>query len=160
MSGIFGSIYIKTNITSHTHHHLHPFTKSLHHLYHQAVLHPSLLHFAISIPPLYLFIHQICIHSLNLYHLSLLYHLRSVYTSRCLMTFPLYRRFFLHRVYIGLKLVFAVAIFFTYGIQFYVPAHLILPVIQSRCSEEWLERNYLQLDYAVRAGFVLCTCKL
>ena len=53
-------------------------------------------------------------------------------------------------------LAFTLAIFFSYGLQFYVPINdILLPEIHSRVSPE----KHLFAEYCLRYGLVLFTCK-
>ena len=53
-------------------------------------------------------------------------------------------------------LAFTLAIFFSYGLQFYVPVMILLPWVHSKVSRE----NHLKAEFALRYGLVLITCKL
>jgi len=53
-------------------------------------------------------------------------------------------------------LAFTLAIFFSYGLQFYVPVNILLPAVHSRVSEE----NKLKAEYALRYGLVVLTFAL
>ena len=52
-------------------------------------------------------------------------------------------------------LLFATAIFLSYAIQFYVPLEILLPAAKAR-----FPRHETLVDYGLRYGFVLVTCKL
>ena len=52
-------------------------------------------------------------------------------------------------------LAFTLAIFFSYGLQFYVPVMILLPWVHSKVSRE----NHLKAEFALRYGLVLITCK-
>ena len=51
-------------------------------------------------------------------------------------------------------LLFATAIFLSYAIQFYVPLEILLPAAKAR-----FPRHETLVDYGLRYGFVLVTCK-
>ncbi|KAM9061334.1 proton-coupled amino acid transporter 1-like [Sarcophilus harrisii] len=54
------------------------------------------------------------------------------------------------------KLLYSLGIFFTYSLQFYVPAGIILPVVLSRVPKKW----NLMAEYSIRVGLVCITCFL
>ena len=60
------------------------------------------------------------------------------------------------RLYLAVKLVFAVAIFISYGLQFYVPAFTVFPVITNAFAGSI---NPTYSDAIVRIGAVIFTCK-
>ena len=49
----------------------------------------------------------------------------------------------------------SLAIFFSYGLQFYVPLELILPSLQAKVSENF----HLAAEFILRYSLVLLTCK-
>ena len=53
-------------------------------------------------------------------------------------------------------LMMSLAIFFSYGLQFYVPIELLLPPLKARVSEQW----QLTAEFVLRYSIVLFTCKL
>lgn len=53
-------------------------------------------------------------------------------------------------------LAFTLAIFFSYGLQFYVPVMILLPWVHSKVSRE----NHLKAEFALRYGLVLITFAL
>ena len=53
-------------------------------------------------------------------------------------------------------LMMSLAIFFSYGLQFYVPIELLLPPLKDRVSEQW----QLTAEFGLRYSIVLFTCKL
>ncbi|XP_006246443.1 proton-coupled amino acid transporter 3 isoform X2 [Rattus norvegicus] len=57
-------------------------------------------------------------------------------------------------LYQSVKLMYSVGIFFTYALQFHVPAEIIVPYVVSRASENWA----LFIDLTVRAALVCLTC--
>ena len=61
------------------------------------------------------------------------------------------------RLYLSVKLIFAGAIFISYGLQFYVPVDIMWPKIRS-----WLSPGFLRRygEYGLRVLFALFTCKL
>lgn len=50
---------------------------------------------------------------------------------------------------------YSVGIFFTYALQFHVPAEIIVPYVVSRVSENWA----LFIDLTVRTALVCLTCE-
>lgn len=50
---------------------------------------------------------------------------------------------------------YSVGIFFTYALQFHVPAEIIIPYVISRVSENWV----LFVDLTVRTALVCLTCE-
>lgn len=61
----------------------------------------------------------------------------------------------LYRLYQSVKLMYSIGIFFTYALQFHVPAEIIIPVIISQVSETWA----LFADLSVRTALVCLTCE-
>ncbi|KAG8509300.1 Proton-coupled amino acid transporter 1, partial [Galemys pyrenaicus] len=59
-------------------------------------------------------------------------------------------------LYQAVKLLYSAGIFFTYALQFYVPAQLIVPVFAARAPE----RCQLAVDLSVRTALVGLTCVL
>ena len=59
------------------------------------------------------------------------------------------------RLYQSVKLMYSIGIFFTYALQFHVPAELIIPVVISQVSESWV----LFADLSVRTALVCLTCE-
>ncbi|XP_055407619.1 proton-coupled amino acid transporter 3 [Bubalus kerabau] len=57
-------------------------------------------------------------------------------------------------LYQSVKLMYSIGIFFTYALQFHVPAEIIIPVIISQVSESWA----LFADLSVRTALVCLTC--
>nr|XP_044633718.1 proton-coupled amino acid transporter 3 isoform X2 [Equus asinus] len=57
-------------------------------------------------------------------------------------------------LYQSVKLMYSVGIFFTYTLQFHVPAEIIIPVVISQVSENWA----LSVDLSVRTVLVCLTC--
>lgn len=56
-----------------------------------------------------------------------------------------------------MKLLFSIGIFFTYAVQFYVPAEIIIPPLVARVSERWGWAVNLLLRVALVC--VTCECK-
>lgn len=50
---------------------------------------------------------------------------------------------------------FSLAVFFSYGLQFYVPVMIVLPFVHKRVARE----NHLKAEFALRYGLVILTCK-
>lgn len=61
----------------------------------------------------------------------------------------------LYRLYQSVKLMYSIGIFFTYALQFHVPAEIIIPIIISQVSESWA----LFADLSVRTALVCLTCE-
>ncbi|XP_008013235.3 proton-coupled amino acid transporter 3 [Chlorocebus sabaeus] len=57
-------------------------------------------------------------------------------------------------LYQSVKLMYSIGIFFTYALQFHVPAEIIIPFAVSQVSENWA----LFVDLSVRSGLVCLTC--
>ncbi|XP_027462403.1 proton-coupled amino acid transporter 3 [Zalophus californianus] len=57
-------------------------------------------------------------------------------------------------LYQSVKLMYSIGIFFTYALQFHVPAEIIIPFIISQGSESWT----LFIDLSVRTALVCLTC--
>uniref|UniRef100_A0A8D2DBU6 Solute carrier family 36 member 3 n=1 Tax=Sciurus vulgaris TaxID=55149 RepID=A0A8D2DBU6_SCIVU len=57
-------------------------------------------------------------------------------------------------LYQSVKLLYSVGIFFTYALQFHVPAEIIIPFAISQVSESWA----LFVDLSVRTALVCLTC--
>ncbi|XP_003934091.1 proton-coupled amino acid transporter 3 [Saimiri boliviensis] len=57
-------------------------------------------------------------------------------------------------LYQSVKLMYSIGIFFTYALQFHVPAEIIIPFAISQVSESWA----LFADLSVRSGLVCLTC--
>ncbi|XP_003782075.1 proton-coupled amino acid transporter 3 [Otolemur garnettii] len=57
-------------------------------------------------------------------------------------------------LYQSVKLMYSIGIFFTYALQFHVPAEIIIPFAISQVSEQWA----LFVDLSVRTGLVCLTC--
>lgn len=62
---------------------------------------------------------------------------------------------FLCRLYQAVKLLFSFGIFFTYAVQFYVPAEIIIPPLVARVSERW---GWL-VNLLLRTALVCVTCE-
>uniref|UniRef100_A0A8D0RSX8 Amino acid transporter transmembrane domain-containing protein n=1 Tax=Sus scrofa TaxID=9823 RepID=A0A8D0RSX8_PIG len=58
------------------------------------------------------------------------------------------------RLYQSVKLLYSIGIFFTYALQFHVPAEIIIPIVISQVSESWA----LFADLSVRTALVCLTC--
>ncbi|EFB15337.1 hypothetical protein PANDA_009587, partial [Ailuropoda melanoleuca] len=57
-------------------------------------------------------------------------------------------------LYQSVKLMYSIGIFFTYALQFQVPAEIIIPFVISQVSESWT----LFIDLSVRTALVCLTC--
>ncbi|XP_004428690.2 PREDICTED: proton-coupled amino acid transporter 3 [Ceratotherium simum simum] len=57
-------------------------------------------------------------------------------------------------LYQSVKLMYSIGIFFTYTLQFHVPAEIIIPFVISQVSESWA----LSVDLSVRTALVCLTC--
>lgn len=66
------------------------------------------------------------------------------------------QRFPFYRLAQCVRLCMAIAIFLSYGLQFYVPMNIIWPKIEQKFSSE---RAKIQGEYAIRVLLVLFTCK-
>uniref|UniRef100_A0A8P0P1N1 Solute carrier family 36 member 2 n=1 Tax=Canis lupus familiaris TaxID=9615 RepID=A0A8P0P1N1_CANLF len=58
-------------------------------------------------------------------------------------------------LYQSVKLMYSIGIFFTYALQFHVPAEIIIPFVISQVSESWT----LLIDLSVRTALVCLTCE-
>ena len=54
----------------------------------------------------------------------------------------------------GIVIAFAIAIYLSYGLQFYVPVELLLPWVKAKYPD-----RPLLAEFALRYGLVLITCK-
>lgn len=59
------------------------------------------------------------------------------------------------RLYQAVKLLFSFGIFFTYAVQFYVPAEIVIPPLVARVSERW---GWL-VNLLLRVALVGVTCE-
>lgn len=59
------------------------------------------------------------------------------------------------RLYQAVKLLFSIGIFFTYAVQFYVPAEIIIPPLVARVSERW---GWV-VNLLLRVALVSVTCE-
>lgn len=59
------------------------------------------------------------------------------------------------RLYQAVKLLFSFGIFFTYAVQFYVPAEIVIPSLVARVSERW---GWL-VNLLLRVALVSVTCE-
>ncbi|XP_008065985.1 proton-coupled amino acid transporter 3 [Carlito syrichta] len=57
-------------------------------------------------------------------------------------------------LYQSVKLLYSIGIFFTYALQFHVPAEIIIPFAVSQVSESWA----LSVDLSIRTALVCLTC--
>ena len=55
-------------------------------------------------------------------------------------------------------IMFAIAIFFTYAIQFYVPLEILVPIAQAKARQFHVDRDGT-VDIALRYSLILITCK-
>ena len=53
---------------------------------------------------------------------------------------------------------FAIAIFFTYAIQFYVPLEILVPIAQAKARQFHVDRDVM-VDIGLRYSLILITCK-
>ena len=53
---------------------------------------------------------------------------------------------------------FAIAIFFTYAIQFYVPLEILVPIAQAKARQFHMDRD-VTVDFVLRYFLILITCK-
>ena len=60
------------------------------------------------------------------------------------------------RLYNSVKLMYALAIFFTYALQFHIPIVIIIPCVQEMVGPK---TNSLIVDYVSRAMLVIMTCE-
>ena len=61
------------------------------------------------------------------------------------------------RLYAAVKVMFATAIFITYGLQFYVPLEILWPPLQRLLSGSSVLQSHG--DYALRYAFLAVTCQ-
>lgn len=54
---------------------------------------------------------------------------------------------------------YAVAIFLTYNLQFYVPYTLLWPRIHRKLLHKFPERTTAKLEHVFRIGLIIVTCK-
>ena len=53
---------------------------------------------------------------------------------------------------------FSIAIFFTYAIQFYVPLEILVPIAQAKARQFHMDRD-VTVDFVLRYFLILITCK-
>ena len=61
--------------------------------------------------------------------------------------------FYYFRLAQAIIIAFSMAIFFSYGLQFYVPVQILLPYVQQKFGRS------LKAEFALRYGLVMLTCK-
>jgi len=68
--------------------------------------------------------------------------------------------FCLNRLYQFTKIMYAIAIFLTYNLQFYVPYTLLWPRICRRILYRYDDRIKAKVEHVFRIGLIMITCKL
>ncbi|CAF4028887.1 unnamed protein product, partial [Rotaria sp. Silwood1] len=58
------------------------------------------------------------------------------------------------------KIMYAIAIFLTYNLQFYVPFTLLWPRISRKILYKYNPRTQTKIEHAFRIGLIIITCKL
>lgn len=66
---------------------------------------------------------------------------------------------YLNRLYQFTKIIYAVAIFLTYNLQFYVPFTLLWPRISRRILHRYSDRSKAKFEHGFRIGLICITCK-
>jgi hypothetical protein len=64
-----------------------------------------------------------------------------------------------NRLYQFTKIMYAVAVFLTYNLQFYVPYILLWPRITRRFLYKYGEDTVNKCEHAFRIGLIFTTCK-
>jgi hypothetical protein len=65
-----------------------------------------------------------------------------------------------NRLYQFTKIIYAIAIFLTYNLQFYVPFTLLWPRICRKILYKYNDKAKAKFEYIFRIGLILITCKL
>lgn len=65
-----------------------------------------------------------------------------------------------NRLYQATKILYAIAIFLTYNLQFYVPFTLLWPRICRKILYRYDDQKKARFEYAFRIGLIIFTCKL
>ena len=63
------------------------------------------------------------------------------------------------RLYQWTKILYAVAIFLTYNLQFYVPFSLLWPRVCRKILYKYGEETISKCEHAFRIGLIFLTCK-
>jgi hypothetical protein len=67
---------------------------------------------------------------------------------------------YLNRLYQFTKIIYAIAIFLTYNLQFYVPFTLLWPRICRKILYKYNDKAKAKFEHVFRIGLILVTCKL
>lgn len=65
----------------------------------------------------------------------------------------------MNRLYQATKILYAIAIFLTYNLQFYVPFTLLWPRICRKILYRYDDRIKARFEHAFRIGLIMITCK-
>jgi len=65
------------------------------------------------------------------------------------------------RLFLSVKLMFAISLFISYGLQFYVPVNIMWPFIAEKLQEKFsfVKNNYVTSERIFRIILVILICK-